>query len=125
MVWLIALIITAFGRHLCQSNARGPTCPWVGDHTVASGRVGMGTVMGVMNTSGISSAFVAPLVSGWISDMSGSLSRAFYVGAFSQIGGILVALTVHSTVHSRQAVTVDSTSTITRGPAAHPAVPSE
>lgn len=65
---------------------------WVGDHTFASGRVGMGTVMGVMNTVGISSAFIAPIVSGWISDASGSLVWAFYLASIVQGVGVLVAL---------------------------------
>ena len=65
---------------------------WVGDHTFASGRVGMGTVMGVMNTVGISSAFIAPIVSGWISDASGSLAWAFYLATAVQIVGVVAAL---------------------------------
>lgn len=91
------------------------------DRTVASGRVGVGTVMGVMNTVGIFSAFVAPLDSGWISDVSGSLSWAVYVGAFSQIGGILAALTVHG----KRPTLRGSKSSLAPGPAAHPAFLSE
>ena len=65
---------------------------WAGDVTVSSGRVGMGTAMGAMNTVGISSAFVAPLVSGWISDLAGSLAWAFYVGAIAAFVGVVAAL---------------------------------
>jgi MFS family permease len=67
---------------------------WVGDHTFASGRIGMGTVMGIMNSVGISAAFVAPVVSGWISDTSGSISWAFYVATFVQLAGVVAAVTV-------------------------------
>jgi MFS family permease len=88
---MVLVFLGAFG--LFGALAWNPVfVAWVGDHTAASGRVGMGTVMGVMNTVGISSAFVAPVVSGWISDVSGSLSWAFYLGAFTQLGGILAAL---------------------------------
>ena len=48
--------------------------------------------MGAMNTVGISSAFVAPLVSGWISDLAGSLAWAFYVGAIAVFVGMFAAL---------------------------------
>ncbi len=65
---------------------------WVGDHTFASGRVGMGTVMGVMNAIGIASAFVAPVVSGWTRDMGGSLAWAFYLAALAYLVAMLGAL---------------------------------
>ena len=70
---------------------------WIGDHTLASGRVGMGTVMGVMNTVGISAAFVAPVVSGWISDVTGSLYWAFYLGTMLQVAGIVGILVASET----------------------------
>ena len=66
---------------------------WAGDHTFASGRVGMGTVMGVMNTVGISSAFIAPVVSGWISDTTHSLEVAFFLATAVQLVGVVAALT--------------------------------
>ncbi len=65
---------------------------WAGDHTFASGRVGMGTVMGVMNTVGISSAFIAPVVSGWISDTTDSLEMAFFLATAVQLVGVVAAL---------------------------------
>ena len=66
---------------------------WAGDHTVASGRVGMGTVMGMLNTIGISSAFIAPVVSGWISDTTDSLEMAFFLATAVQLVGVAAALT--------------------------------
>ena len=66
---------------------------WAGDHTFATGRVGMGTVMGVMNTVGISSAFIAPVVSGWISDRTDSLEMAFFLATAVQLVGVVAALT--------------------------------
>lgn len=65
---------------------------WLGDHTL--GKVGTGTTMAVVNTAGMSSAFVAPVVSGWISDLTGSLNWAFYLGAAVYAAGTLSLLLV-------------------------------
>ena len=88
-------IIAAFLAYgfLCALAWNPIIVAWAGDHTFASGRVGMGTVMGVMNTVGISSAFIAPVLSGWISDVSGSLEMAFFLATAVQLVGVLAALT--------------------------------
>ena len=81
---------------------------WAGDHTFASGRVGMGTVMGVMNTVGISSAFIAPVVSGWISDTTDSLEMAFFLGSAVQLVGVAAAFTARERpAHAESAPAVE------------------
>ncbi len=51
----------------------------------------LGTAMGVFNFSGMMSAVVAPVVTGFIRDITGSLVTAYYVAALvSILGGILV-----------------------------------
>ena len=98
----VLLVATLFAYGLFGALAWNPILvAWVGDRTFASRRVGMGTTMGVMNTVGISSAFVAPVVSGWISDVVGSLSWAFYAGA------LVVAVGIPATTLVKDAALVD------------------
>jgi MFS family permease len=64
---------------------------WIGDYAVRFHRDSMGAVIGVFNFFGMSSAVVAPVVSGLIRDWTGSLLYAFYVGAALIMLGFLLA----------------------------------
>ncbi|NLZ52124.1 MAG: MFS transporter [Thermoanaerobacteraceae bacterium] len=64
---------------------------WAGSHATAMDKDALGTAMGVFNFSGMMSAVVAPVVTGFIRDITGSLVAAYYVAALvSVLGGILV-----------------------------------
>jgi len=64
---------------------------WAGSHATAMDKSALGTAMGVFNFSGMMSAVVAPVVTGFIRDITGSLVAAYYVAALVSImGGILV-----------------------------------
>lgn len=64
---------------------------WAGSHATAMDKNALGTAMGVFNFSGMMSAVVAPVVTGFIRDITGSLVAAYYVAALVSImGGILV-----------------------------------
>ena len=100
--FMLILILAVYG--LFGGLAWNPIfVSWVSDHTSASGRIGMGTAMGVVNTAGMSSSFVAPVVSGWLTDLSGSLDWAFYVGGGVCLLGIVFALITEETVTSSSA----------------------
>ncbi len=64
---------------------------WVGDYAVRFHRDAMGAVIGVFNFFGMSSAIVAPIISGLIRDWTGSLLYAFYVGAALIMLGFILA----------------------------------
>ncbi|HHX24513.1 MAG: MFS transporter [Tepidanaerobacteraceae bacterium] len=64
---------------------------WAGRHATAMDKDAMGTAMGVFNFSGMMSAVIAPVVTGLIKDITGSLETAYYVAAMvSILGGVLV-----------------------------------
>lgn len=64
---------------------------WAGSHATAMDKDALGTAMGVFNFSGMMSAVVAPVVTGFIRDITGSLVAAYYVAALvSVLGGVLV-----------------------------------
>lgn len=53
---------------------------WFGDHISRKVPQALGAAVGVFNLIGMSSAIVAPLVSGLVKDLTGSLTGAFYLG---------------------------------------------
>ncbi|MBI4233836.1 MAG: MFS transporter [Chloroflexi bacterium] len=65
---------------------------WTGSHALASGKVGLGTAIGVLNTFAMGSSLVAPVVSGWVLDVTGSLRWAFYLAALLSLVGMAFAL---------------------------------
>lgn len=62
---------------------------WVGDRVLATQPQAMGAAVGVFSFSAMSSAVIAPLLSGWLKDMTGSLVTAFYLGAGIVLAGVL------------------------------------
>ncbi|WP_213951704.1 MFS transporter [Tepidanaerobacter syntrophicus] len=64
---------------------------WTGSHAFAMDKKALGTAMGIFNFSGMMSAVVAPIITGFIKDVTGSLVAAYYVAAaISVLGGFLV-----------------------------------
>lgn len=47
----------------------------------------MGSAMGVYSFAGMLSAILAPVISGWIKDVTGSLVAAFYLAAVLVLAG--------------------------------------
>ena len=64
---------------------------WVADRVALTEPQAMGAVMGVFSFCGMSSAVVAPLVSGWIKDTTGSLEGALYLAAGLVVAGMIFA----------------------------------
>lgn len=61
---------------------------WFGDHASRKVPQALGAAVGVFNLIGMSSAIVAPLVSGVVKDLTGSLTGAFYLGAVVVLVGM-------------------------------------
>ncbi len=62
---------------------------WFGDHVSEKSPGSLGAAVGVFNLVGMSSAVLAPLVSGLVKDITGSLSGAFYLGALIVLAGMV------------------------------------
>ncbi|MBI2847001.1 MAG: MFS transporter [Chloroflexi bacterium] len=101
----VALIVALVLYGLVGSPAwAAVSIAWVGDHVSAGRRVGVGTAMGVTNTFAMSASVVAPVVSGWVRDRSGSLEGAFYLAAVIVLLGALLTLIPGETVKRRKSV---------------------
>lgn len=61
---------------------------WFGDHVAEKNPAALGSAVGVFNLVGMSSAVIAPLISGLVKDMTGSLAGAFYLGALIVLAGM-------------------------------------
>lgn len=73
---------------------------WVGDRVLATQPQAMGAAVGIFSFSAMSSAVIAPVVSGWLKDMTGSLVAAFYLGAGIVLAGVFFAVVAREG-HSR------------------------
>lgn len=63
----------------------------MGEHATSINKEALGTATGIFNFCGMLSAVVAPVVSGFILDITDSLVSAFYFAALlSLLGGFLV-----------------------------------
>ena len=62
---------------------------WFGDHVAEKSPAALGAAVVVFNLVGMSSAVIAPLISGLVKDMTGSLSGAFYLGALIVLVGMI------------------------------------
>jgi len=62
---------------------------WFGDHVFEKNPDALGAAVGVYNLVGMSSAIGAPMVSGLIKDLSGSLQVAFYIGSLVVFAGMI------------------------------------
>jgi MFS family permease len=64
---------------------------WAGDRVTTAHRGAVSGCMGIFASLALSSAFVSPVVTGWIRDLTGSLAGGFYVaGGLALIGSVLL-----------------------------------
>jgi len=96
MVWvqsLVGLVAVMVGYGLFGALAWFPvSVAWMGDHVTESCPEAMGQALGFFNTASMAAAIVAPVISGWIRDLTGSLVGAFYLGALMVLLGTILAL---------------------------------
>lgn len=90
LVLLIALLVLygATGKLAWEPLA----VAWLGDHASASHARSLGTALALFGTIGMSSSIAAPVIGGWIRDMTGSLAGAFWVAALLLVVGSLCSL---------------------------------
>lgn len=82
---------------------------WAGSHATAMDKDALATAMGIFNFSGMMSAVVAPVVTGLIRDITGSLVTAYYIAALiSVLGGVLVMFVREEPESSHQSVLTGS-----------------
>ncbi|HHW91485.1 MAG TPA: MFS transporter [Firmicutes bacterium] len=62
---------------------------WFGDYVSRKSPNALGAAVGIFNLVGMSSAVIAPLISGMVKDLTGSLVGAFYIGALIVLAGML------------------------------------
>ena len=80
-LWLLILLLVLYGAS--GKLAWEPIAvAWLGDHASAAHSESMGTALALFGTIGMSSSIVAPVIGGWIRDLTGSLEGAFIVAAF-------------------------------------------
>jgi len=71
---------------------------WFADHVSLTRPESMGTAVAVFNFIGMSAAIIAPFVSGWLKDVTGSLQTSFYLGGAVLILGTLCLAFVDETI---------------------------
>lgn len=88
----IAIILSLIAYGIFGKSSWDPIAiAWAGSHARAMDKDALGTAMGAFNFTGMMSAVVAPVVTGFIRDITGSFVAAYYVAALiSVLGGILV-----------------------------------
>ncbi len=89
-LWL-ALSLLAFGA-LGKPAVEPIMLAWLGDRVARVKPEAMGSTMGVVNFIGQVSGVIAPVLTGWIRDVSGSLAGGFYVGGAIVFAGFLLCL---------------------------------
>lgn len=93
----LILILLAYG--LFGKLAWDPVAiAWVGDRVQATKPEAMGTAIGLFSFMSVLSAIVAPVVTGWMKDLTGSLAGGFYVGAMIAFFGFFFSLVPAETV---------------------------
>jgi len=96
---LTALIIVLICYGLVGKLTWDPIAvSWVGDHVSATKPQAMGTAVSLFNFSGMLSSIVAPIISGWLKDITGSLQTSFYLGGVIVLLGTLFVAFVDETV---------------------------
>lgn len=65
---------------------------WYADHVAAAIPESMGTAVAFFNFFGMCAAIAAPVISGWLKDLTGSLQSSFYLGgAIVLLGAVFLA----------------------------------
>ncbi len=88
--WL-AVSLIAFGA-LGKPAVEPVMVAWIGDRVSQIKPDAMGSTMGVVNFIGQLSGAVAPVLTGWIWDVTGSLEGGFYLGGAIVFCGFLLCL---------------------------------
>lgn len=89
-LWL-AVSLIAFGA-LGKPAVEPVMVAWIGDRVSQIKPDAMGSTMGVVNFIGQLSGAVAPILTGWIWDITGSLEGGFYLGGAIVFCGFLLCL---------------------------------
>ncbi len=71
---------------------------WLGDRVTGAHPSLVGAVMGLFGFTIMMGAFVAPIVTGWVRDLTGTLAGGFYVGGALVLLGALLLLVPAETV---------------------------
>jgi MFS family permease len=90
-VWLLTLVV--FATSFCFWGTWAPTYALIAE---LAPRRGMGVAFGVLNSVAFVASLVAPYVTGWIKDWSGSFAGGCYLAALVGIAAVPVALAVGS-----------------------------
>ena len=89
-LWL-ALSLMAFGA-LGKPAVEPIMLAWLGDRVARVKPEAMGSTMGMVNFIGQISGVIAPVLTGWIRDVTGSLAGGFYLGGAIVFAGFLLCL---------------------------------
>jgi MFS family permease len=103
---MVMLVLVAYG--LVGKLAWDPVVyAWAGDRVTSVHKGAVAGCMGIFASLALSSAFVSPVITGWIRDLSGSLAGGFYLaGGLAMTGALLLfvpAETVHPQASKRSA----------------------
>ncbi|MGI6553499.1 MAG: MFS transporter [Bacillota bacterium] len=95
---LTALVLALIAYGICGKLALDPVIiSWYGDHALKSSPYSMASAMGLLNFATMLTAAVAPVVCGWVRDLTNSLEGAFYFGAFIVFISFVVAFFIEDT----------------------------
>ena len=94
---MLFLVLAAYG--LLGKLAWDPIMfAWAGDRVTATRPTTVGATMGTFGFVIMMGAFMAPVVTGWIRDLSGSLAGGFYLAGALVLAGTLLLLVPQETV---------------------------
>ncbi len=97
---MLLFVLVAYG--LVGKLAWDPVVyAWAGDRVTSAHPSTVAGCMGIFAFVALSSAFVAPVVTGWIRDLTGSLAGGFYLAGALPLLGTLLLLIPGETVHKR------------------------
>jgi len=87
---MLVLVLVAYG--MVGKLAWDPVVySWAGDRVTSAHPTTVAGGMGIFASVALSSAFVSPVVTGWIRDLTGSLAGGFYLaGALALLGTLLL-----------------------------------
>ena len=98
---MLFLVLAAYG--LVGKLAWDPIMfAWAGDRVTATRPTTVGASMGIFGFTIMMGASVAPVVTGWIRDLTGSLAGGFYLAGALVLLGTLLLLVPAETVHRPQ-----------------------
>jgi MFS family permease len=97
---VVILVLVAYG--LVGKLAWDPVVyAWAGDRVTSVHRGTVAGCMGIFASVALSSAFVSPVITGWIRDLTGSLAGGFYLAGGLALTGSLLLFVPAETVSKR------------------------